>query len=182
MKKLALLLTIMITFSAFAQEKKYKFRSVNSVGFTLGQSAPGLVLQTVNGITFSDWFAGIGVGYDEYAYKSLPVFADARYYFGDRKRGFLYGNLGYHFPLKNKPKQEIMYDTYDFEGGLYTDFGIGFKTKFINTSSLLFSIGHSYKRMETYLGIQNECIGCEPYYSIYDYGYGRLMFKAGFEF
>ncbi|MEO5649571.1 MAG: hypothetical protein ABIR03_06555, partial [Ginsengibacter sp.] len=153
--------------------------------FALGQSPPDLVLETINGIQFSNWFTGIGVGLDNYRYKTLPLFIEGRRYFGDEKKAFVYGGLGYNFPLKNKPGKEVsFYNSYHFTGGIYTDIGIGFKLSLNKNSSFLFSLGHSYKKIQNKIGV-TICpfIGpCYMDYSKYDLGFGRMVLKAGFEF
>lgn len=168
-----------------AQEAKPRFSSMNSVGFAIGQSAPGLVLETVNGIKFSNWFSGIGIGVDYYRYKTLLLVIDGRWFFGDDKSGFIYGDIGYNFPLKNKPEKEIYYyDSYHFTGDIYTDIGIGFQVPLYKKSSLLFSLGYSYKKIKNKIGV-NICPfagSCYVDYSKYDLSFGRLMVKAGLVF
>ncbi len=168
-----------------AQSNKMKFHSVNTGGIVVDESRPGAVFQSINGIKFSDWFLGVGIGVDYYQYKTLPLFFDARRFFGRRKMGFVYGEAGYDFTLKNKPGKDYSYvNTYSYKGGLYTDFGIGVKTKFIKSSSLLFSLGHSYKEVQGKYGV-TICpfIGpCYIDYSYYKFKYGRLILKAGVEF
>lgn len=168
---------------AKAQNKKLKFHSINSVGMVSGESPVNATLQNINGIVFSNWYLGIGSGVDYYHYKTLPLFIDGRRYFGKEKKGFLYADLGYDFPMKNRPGKEIgYYNTYHFKGDLYTDFGIGYKTKFIKKSSLLFSLGYSYKQLQSKIEIRADCFGCQPLYYNYKFGYGRIILKTGVEF
>ena len=71
------------------------------------------------------------------------------------KKAFFYGDIGYNFPMKNKPGKEVYYyNTYDFSGGIYTDFGIGFQLSLNKYSSLIFSLGHSYKKLQNKIGIK----------------------------
>lgn len=171
--------------SAQAQNNKIKFHSINSGGVTVGESRADAVFQTINGVNFSDWFFGAGIGVDYYQYKTLPLFVDVRKFFGEKKMGFVYGDAGYDFTLKNKPGKEFNYfDTYSFKGSIYTDFGIGIKTKFIKTSSLLFSLGHSYKQLRGRYG-STICPFLGPCYVDYSnlkFSYGRIILKAGVEF
>lgn len=177
------LFAAIISFSAAAQNGKYKFHSINSGGIVIGESKTTSIFQTINGIEFLRWYSGIGVGFDNYNYKTLPLFFDARRYFGKKNKGFIYTNLGYDLPLKNVPGNEIMYyDSYHFKGGVYTDIGIGYKTKFIKGTSLLFSLGHSYKELQTRIGIMPACIECQSSSYKYDFGYGRIILKTGVEF
>ncbi|MDB5199685.1 MAG: hypothetical protein JWO92_1648 [Chitinophagaceae bacterium] len=177
------MVTTIISISAPAQNEKIKFHSINLGGMVGGKSEANYIFQTVNGVAFSKWHLGIGVGIDKYNYKTLPLFFDTRRFFDKKNKGFVYGDLGYNFPLKNKPGKQVgYYNTYNFKGGLYTDFGIGYKTKFIKKSSLLFSLGHSYKQLQTKIGIMPLCLECQPFFYYYKFDYGRIILKTGLEF
>ncbi len=172
-----------ISFSTQAQDKKIKFHSINCGGVLVGESSVNAVFQTINGVSFSDWFLGAGIGVDYYQYKTFPIFFDARNFFGKKRKGFVYADVGYNFPLKNKPGKEYgYYDIYNFQGGLYTDFGLGLRAGFIKKSSLIFSLGHSYKQLQGKYGIAPLCLGCETTFYNYKFGYGRIVFKAGVDF
>ena len=177
------LIITLTTISAPAQNTKFKFHSNNLGGIVAGESKPNVIFQTINGLEFSKWYTGIGVGIDYYNYKTLPLFFDARRFFDKKNKGFIYADLGYNFPLKNKPGKGLgYYNTYNFKGGLYTDFGIGYKTKFIKKSSLLFSLGQSFKALQTQIGITPACLECQSYLYKYNMGYGRIIIKTGVEF
>jgi len=174
-----------ISFSASAQKNKIRFHSINTFGLVGGESKASTSFQSVNGIQFSNWFSGIGVGVDYYRYRTLPLFIDERWFFGDDKNGFIYGDLGYNFPMKNKPGKEIWnYDMYHFTGGIYTDIGIGYQVPLYKKSSVLFSLGYSYKKMETKIGV-NICPFIGPCYvdhSKYDFSFNMMVLKAGLIF
>lgn len=178
-------LFLLISFSTSAQKNRIRFQSINNVGIALGQSEPDWTLQTINGIKFSNWYTGIGIGIDDYRYKTLPLFIDGRWNFGEKKEGFVYGDFGYNFPMKDKPGKEVSYyNTYHFTGGIYTDIGIGFQSRLYKKSSLLFSLGYSYKELQTKIGT-TICpfIGpCYVDYSKYEFNYGRIALKAGLVF
>jgi hypothetical protein len=166
-----------------AQKKKVHFQSINQFAMVGGESQVNSAFQTLNGIKFSNWFSGIGVGIDNYHYKALPLFADAKWYFGDDKNGFLYGDIGYNFPLKNKPEKEIYYyDSYHFSGGIYTDLGIGYQVRLYKKSYLLFSLGHSYKQLQIHTEIFAPCGDCNTNRYDYKFSYGRMILKAGVMF
>jgi hypothetical protein len=182
---LIVLLSLCIIFSASAQEGKLKFHSIIVAGISDGQSGAHLLLQTVNGVACKKWFSGIGFGADFYGYKSYPFFIDARRYFAKNNNGFLYGDLGYNLSAKNKPGKEIGYYTfYHFDNGIYTDIGIGYKIKFIGSSSFLISTGYSYKEINSKIAVATECLvaPCPVDYSNYKYGNGRVVLKAGIDF
>jgi hypothetical protein len=179
------LVSLLIFFSASAQKEKLKFHSINAIGLSDGQSGGYLLLQTVNGLAFKNWFSGIGFGIDYYHYKSYPLFVDARRYFGKNDKGFAYANLGYNFSGKNKPGKEVYYYTsYHFSSGIYTDIEIGYKMKFTGKSSFVISTGYSYKEINNKVAVANECLvaPCFVDYSNYKYGNGRVVLKAGVDF
>jgi hypothetical protein len=178
-----LIIFFTINFSVSAQKNKIRFRSINTFGLVGGESKASIAFQSVNGIQFSSWFSGIGVGVDDYRYKTLPLFIDGRWFFGDNKNEFIYGNVGYNFPMKNKPGKEIWYyDTYHFTGGIYTDIGIGYQVPLYKKSSVLFSLGYSYKQVQTEYGITPLCTGCQPSWYNYKLGLGRIALRTGVEF
>ena len=175
-------------FSAHAQKDKVKFHSINMVGLADGQSGGYSLFQTINGIGYKKWLAGIGIGADYYPYKTYPLFFDLRRSFGKNDKGFVYGDAGYNFPGKNKPGKEVYevyyYNSYHFTGDLYSDVGIGYKIQFIKKTSFLISSGYSYKKIKSKIGVVNPCLirPCPEDFSEYKYGYGRIVFKAGLAF
>jgi hypothetical protein len=176
---------LIVSFSSLAQKKNLQFQSINLAGIVGGEKEVGYSFQSINGIKFSNWSSGIGIGVDDYRYKTLPLFIDGRWFFGKRNKGFLYGDIGYNFPLKNKPGKEIYYyGSYDFSGGIYTDVGIGLQFPLNKVSSLAFSLGHSYKELQNKVGVVNPCFTgpCPVDYSKYSYELGRLILKAGIVF
>lgn len=157
-----------------------RFSSSNTVGLIAGVSKPALDLQTVNGFKTDKLFLGVGVGKDDYYYRSIPLFADGRVFFSRDRQAFLYGDLGYNFVLKNKPKDDPA-EVYTFSGGLYTGFGIGLERKLLHKSRVTFSLGHSLKatHLKQYYMVCRTC----PL-SDYDFRYkfNRIVLRAGIAF
>jgi hypothetical protein len=180
-----LLISFVIVSPLSAQKKKARFQSVNQFAMIGGENHTGTAFQTINGIKFSNWFSGIGIGIDNYRYKTLPLFFDGRWYFGEDKKGFVYGDIGHNFPLKDKPGKEIYYnDSYHFTGGIYTDIGIGYQVHLYKKSFLLFSLGYSWKKLEYKTGVVTcPLIGpCFVDYSKYNFNFNRMILKAGLGF
>ncbi|HEY5463683.1 MAG TPA: hypothetical protein VIJ95_10550 [Hanamia sp.] len=185
-----LIISFLINFSAYSQKNKIRFQSINQFAMVGGESQVNSAYQTINGIRFSNWFSGIGIGVDNYRYRTLPLFFDGRWYFGYEKRGFIYGDIGYNFPMKDKPGKEIYYyDSYHFTGGVYTDFGIGYQVPLYKKSSMLFSLGYSSKKMTNRVGVNTGvniiCYnygGCPVSYENYDFSFNTMILKAGLVF
>ncbi len=125
-----------------------KFHSVNNIGLLQGQSGAAFQWQTVNGVQYNSWFAGIGAGIDYYKFRGVPVFIDVRKEFGSSgKKFFVYGDVGIHYnwvTSAQKENTDYAYG-YDFHKGLYTDAGIGYSLQMARSSAFLISLGYSYK-------------------------------------
>src|SRR5580698_558321 len=93
--------------SIHAQQPQNKnawcFQSINNIGLIIGQKDAAFDLQTVNGFRYKSMFGGVGVGLDYYGFRSVPLFADLRKYFGSNKNAFfIYEDCGVNFAwLKN---------------------------------------------------------------------------------
>ena len=186
MKKgfLILFSTCLVYTSAFSQDVKPHFKSINTAGAAIGVSHPKLLFQSVNGVKYQEWFAGIGIGLDEYEIKSLPLFLDIRMDFGDEKKGFIYGDIGYNFFLEDESPEIIFAGTKStYKGGLYTDIGIGSRIHLLKKVKMIFTLGHSYKTIKNTQAI-TICGMIPPCYedvSRYTHNYGRLILKVGLE-
>jgi hypothetical protein len=151
-------------------------------GVAAGESRPSGLFQTINGVRYNNWFAGIGAGLDYYSYRTIPVFFDLRRDIGKLNKGFIYADVGYNFPWKEKPGKEIsFYNSYHFTKGLYSDIGIGYKLNLNENPSFLFSAGYSYKKVHNKIGVVNQCLvpPCSEKFTNYEYGFGRIVLKAG---
>ena len=105
--------------------------------------------------------------------------------FGEKKKGFIYGDIGYNFFLEDKSEDFVFAGTKtSWKGGVYTDFGVGFRAVFIKKVNMVFSLGHSYKKARK-IEVTNICGIVPPCYediSKYKYNYGRFNLKVGLEF
>ena len=169
--------------SISAQKGKPQFSTINSAGALFGQGSPEWLFQTVNGFKYQDLFVGIGLGVDQYAIRSLPLFLDVRMNFGQDKKGFVYGDLGHNFFLKDTRKNDFPIPDLinNYSGGIYTDIGVGLRASFIKKVKMVVSIGHSFKKMHQQ-SIGHVCPFIPPCYedvTKYEYGYGRFNLKLG---
>ena len=141
--------TLLLSTNLFAQssfEIPVGYTNITELGFNKAafdhSKTYSFSLHTINGMHFNQhFFAGIGVGYErgEGGGNNLPVFADARYFFGENKiKPFVNQNIGYMFHIF---AQEYV-ETFDTKGmySANTSDGLAIPVKF--AQSLNFSLGY----------------------------------------
>lgn len=185
MKKLGFLL-LLLPFVATAQEKKEvakRWSSIGSLGLVVGESGGHPAFQLSSGYNFHQFFTGIGLGYDHYLFRSIPVFADLRYKFGRKKVGFVYGAAGYNFPLHYKESEEWAKTGESYKGGLYVDAGIGCRWPVGKIHRLLLSTGFTQKSIRQQKTFVFPCFTGNCHETRYDqhYSLGRLTAKLSWE-
>ncbi|MDQ3279760.1 MAG: hypothetical protein M3Q06_15645 [Bacteroidota bacterium] len=144
MRRILQLALVLFCVQASAQTKPLRYGGNVQAGLLEGEVGSTFQLQTVNGIQYKTWFAGLGVGLDYYHTRTLPLFTAFRKdWKGGAKTPFVYVNSGYNFPwLRDRDKSWGETNT---EGGLYFDAGIGYQLPVLKTSALFFSAGYSEK-------------------------------------
>ena len=162
----------------------WQFHSINNVGLLEGQTGSAFQLQSINGMQYKSWYAGIGLGLDFYRYRTIPLFLDIRKEFGSgSNKFFAYADGGVNFVwLTDNEKTAYVTDDH-FNTGFYTDLGLGYKIGVGRTNHLLLSIGYSLKKLketyQTYSYLPPDNALQKQYV---DYSLNRLSLKIGWEF
>jgi hypothetical protein len=149
-------------------------------------------MQTINGIKYKTWFAGLGASLDNYGYRSIPAFVDVRKTFGNKTwQPFIYADAGINFPIYSSalPRKQWGNDAYKFYNTFYGETGIGLSKSINTTTKFILTIGYSFKHF-SYLQYNYSpfmypiLIGNSyPFYtSQYDFYYRRLSIKMGLQF
>lgn len=184
--------------NVIAQQKQHApgFRSIQHISLINGKGAVSAGLQSVNGIRLGNWFAGAGAGLDFYRYRSVPLFLDIRREFGLNKgKLFVYADGGYNLPWVTDG--EDVYNAWPgsfykvdnkYDGGIYTDAGIGYVIYHGSRSALVLSVGYSIKKFKkqvittsSYTPPQQEPVVNEDVKK-FNYNFNRLMIKIGWQF
>jgi hypothetical protein len=185
---LFLVLSFFATFS-FAQDKTkatqtpFMFQTIVQGGLLVGNNAEAATIQTINGFALNKWYAGVGVGLDFYMQRGVPLFADLRYHFSNKRKSFfIYTDAGVHVPwIKNKDGRNIISQS----AGLYTDAGIGFRLATKKGDAFLFSTGYTHKHVkEKQEGFSWQAWPQPSGQTVmnYDYRFNRVVLKVGFQF
>lgn len=172
----------------FAQkDKHFRFESYNAVGVTANSQTTHGLLQTVNGMAYGPFYAGLGVGVDYARIRSVPLFLDLRYRYGTGKnRWFAYADGGYNFPWDDMSDVSTGGGVDPaFKGGLYLDGGLGYQRMMGKRSALFVTLGYSEKYLSESYTVIPFCPGpgiCDPYTDYAAYRFKRFIFKLGWKF
>lgn len=159
-------------------QSKLKFANNNLVGLLSGSSSNALQLQTINGVSYKTFSFGIGVGIDNYYFKTIPVFADVRkYIFEKRQTPFVYIDVGSNFSTKKD--EGTTWQTITYQAGFYYDFGIGYKWTIGKQFHINSSFGFSQKK---YGSRQEYHYVSDPPPDLYNYRLQRFTLKLGLGF
>ncbi len=158
MKKSITMLLLVITIATSAQQKTKNYYIIPQIALLNGDNATSGQVQVIGGMQLQQWAFGLGVAMDYYKIRTLPVFADARLYFGAQKKFFSYANLGYNIVTALESQERKMsswvngfYTNSSFNNGLYTDIGIGCSLQEKGSDGVSMSLGYSIKTLsETY--------------------------------
>ena len=191
MKYLLILLFTGVSIFSFGQAKTpvYKFHSINSLSLLNGDNEVSAGLQSVNGIQKGNLFAGIGVGLDYYLYRSVSLFADARYEFGKSRNKFFAfadGGINFDWVQKNNYNRPIFIwegagNPGEFHNGVYTEAGMGYLVANKKGGGLALSLSHSYKSLKETVSYQDWRTQ-ETVTDIYRYNLNRIVVKVGWKF
>ncbi len=166
---------------------RIQFSSQNYVGILEGETGTEFQLQTINGLRYKTWFAGLGAGLDYYYLRSIPLFASVNKFFPLAKNSlFFNADAGVNFHWKRRDLYEIQYQN---EGkyfpSLYWAGGVGYKFASKKRSDgFLLNLGYSYKHQIQEIKIAQPCLfpPCQTYDERYDYKLKRLSIKIGWMF
>lgn len=182
-----LIIVIIAPLLATAQktDSKPHYYNVSQFGWLLGSNQHTFGLQMINGVAIKKYYAGIGVTYDRYGYKSIPVFADLRYSLLAGKTNTLqvYGNAGINNPLYSDelPHKYGNGEDYNtFKKSFYGEAGLTYLLTINDNFCFNVGAGYNYKtfkyKQRTYFG---SGVLTEAYID-YTYRYSKYVLRVGF--
>ena len=170
---------------AQTNKKAIHFTSLNSVGLLNGQIASTFTMQTINGISFKKASVGIGVGIDNYGYRTIPVFVDLRKTFGNNAiKPLVFADFGIGYPIKTdipSGQWSNAYTNTSIKRSFCGEWGVGIE-KAIGSSSFFVTASYSYKKY-AYTQIMNWSYGPDgTNQARQDYHYNRIALRMGYRF
>jgi len=192
--KLYLLLIITVVASCFEcraqKQHRVGFTSINQVGILEGDNGSAFQLQTINGVKYRSWSAGIGVGLDYYYLRSIPLFLDLRRNLWNKTNTpFIYADGGLQFAWPT-PGQKFSSGNGKYYNRPFFDVGIGYKSAIGKHNALLLSAGYTEKYVYEKMGTPVYYMYTDFYPSPaptyipdrYAYTLRRIAIKIGWEF
>lgn len=160
------------------------FSSINQAGVLTGEAGSFFQVQTINGMRYNTWFAGVGVGLDYYKKRGIPVFLDVRKDILNKpSTPFVYADGGIHYSWVVEEDQPWGGITRTFSNDFYNDIGIGYKVSLKDQQAVLLSAGYSHKSVKETTTYTQSCPSCPPTRKeIYNYTFNRLTLKLGYRF
>ena len=166
--------------------RKLTFTSINQFGIAWGGTDDALQLQTINGVAYKTYSAGLGIGLDYYWERTVPLFIDLRKNILPReKTPFFYVDGGVSLPWVKEEKENTWYKS-SYSTGSYFDIGIGYKRPIIKNLFANISFGYTQKIQREERDNQMIIFDFAPYgqnhNEHYDYTLRRFSLKAGLSF
>lgn len=163
-----------------------KFHSIVQAGLLQGDEKNAFQAQAINGVQYKTWFTGIGVGTDNYKFRTIPLFIDfQKNIFKKPTTPFVFTDIGMHFPWLRNDQKSIYRDAH-FSNGFYFNLGAGYKINLVKNNALMFSAAFSSKHTnETWKYLLGCDWGvCPERYSTQEFKYTlrRLALNIGWFF
>jgi hypothetical protein len=178
----------LISFAFSTRAQKIRFSTQNYAGLLEGGDGSSFQLQTINGIKYKTFFAGLGIGLDWYDQRSIPAFLSLSKEFFNKSKKSLYiaANGGVNFPWRENNSEDWYYGTPDkFRAGLYWSSGVGYKIGLgKNSDAMLLHLGYSYKHLSEKMTTVMPCFNppCPENTERYDFHLRRLSVMLGWSF
>lgn len=193
-KQILLVASLLLVMNVIGQQNgRIKFFSINNAGLVIGKNDNNLQLQTINGIKYKTYSAGIGAGLDNYYFKTVPLFIDLRKnIFEEKFTPFVYADFGASIPW-DRAKVEPWTTSY-YSSGFFYDMGVGYSIPIKGKLAINISAGYSQKVLNearestSWMWIDYVPVGgiSSPasYKDTVDYKYQlrRISLKVGFSF
>lgn len=131
-------------------QSKWKPWGVTEAGFIVGSYGPSGDLRLQGGLKKNNWMFGAGAAYDGYRFETLPVYAQARKMFGNKKvRPFVMASAGVDFEIEeDNPASDLVFiwapPVVHYLPGYYADLGAG--VAFRTHKRFGYNVSFSYSR------------------------------------
>lgn len=194
MKNTYIILLLLLVPALSRAQRAGKWWGVAEAGIIAGSYGPSGDLRLQGGMKTNGWLMGLGAAYDGYKFESLPVYAQVRKMFGERrKKPFLMGSFGVNLDqVKSFTDPDIVFfdvrngimqpPSYQYDPGIYAELGAGIAFRTHRKFGWNLSFSYTRKTMkETVDQMIYNGSGYEPGTSINKYLMNRYAFRIGMQ-
>lgn len=189
MRKIILGLALMLMNAGFNQtiaQNSPEYTGMFNVAALYGSNKTKFQVQTIHGVLYRGWFAGVGGAIDDYFQQSIPLFADVRKSILNKQNTpFIYADYGIN--LVTKGVEEISYRK-EMKHGIFYEAGAGYKTGLSKKLLLNIAAGFSTKTYEENI-YNKKYLPTSPYITDEwvlskkeNYNLQRFVMKVGLQF
>lgn len=184
MKSLRLTVALLLAWSFLqaqdstqTMKEPIRFQNILQVGLLLGESQSEFEIQSINGIKWKTFSGGIGIGVDNYFFRTVPLFIDLRTdILKKQNTPFVFADAGMQFPWVQNAQKSYNIDP-EYKSGFYFNAGAGYKINMLKRNAIVFSAAFSLKKVDE-TGAVCGVVSCtEP--NTYEYTFRRLSLKIG---
>ncbi len=153
MNYLKWLLLLIFYFPSNIQAQKVTYGGMQYFGLAVEKDVALPTFSLINGIRYNHFFTGIGFSYEPIKYYlnftiplSFPIYLDARYYIGQKKRFYALADGGLTIIKKTEWMTDTESQRFQKRVGTYGNVGIGVKAKLGKEVYYSFEICSNYKK------------------------------------
>lgn len=171
-----------------AGQQKPQYSTQNSVGVLIGEHDTAPLLESVNGLVYRNWFAGVGTGIDWHYSRSIPLFFSGARFIPVKtgKQLQLSSGIGINFPWAQSDTYFGWYSTAPtYKNGLYWNAGMGYRIGVgKKNDALLVHLGYINKSYTQVIKTVMPCLipPCPESVESYKYSLNALSVKLGWGF
>jgi hypothetical protein len=191
MKNIFLFLIVFFLFFqgfALAQDKKkFTFTSINQIAASIGNKnigIGGISIFSTNGLETKRWFAGLGIGYNQYALQTIPVYLQVERKFNELSYGlFVFANSGLNLVPNEDQHPAIIpmssNSTYKYNSGFWSELGFGQRFYLFRNLNIQASVGYNFHTFKTTETIHPQIVGTPTVTRVYNEKVNAFLVRLG---
>lgn len=159
-----------------------QFQSILQAGLLAGKTESSYTVQSINGIRWKTFSGGIGIGIDDYVFRTIPLFVDLRADVLNKKNTpFIFVNTGRQFCWLQSNQKNYNYFNPEYKAGFYVSTGAGYKLNILKKNALIISAAFSLKKVTETESPYCNLAACPeaPAPLVNKYTFRRLALTAG---
>src|SRR3954453_20975333 len=146
---------VILTAQLNKKDEKIHYTGSYQLGIIAGKAYTTFNAQVIQGIRYKNFQTGIGVAFDPYGFRTIPLFGHLSYVRHPQKSSvYVYGDAGISIPWNNgslpeKYDNSTHDDWHKLFAGFYAEGGVGYNLLFNKKrNAVTLNAGYSFKRFK----------------------------------